>query len=75
MQDSLIAKNFVCVAVDGAAVFQGHRNDLCTKLQTSIPPYVNGIHCMAHTLNLAKYSSLSLVNINMDKVPPFQSIY
>ena len=32
---------------------QGQRNGLCTKMQASCSPYVVGIHCMAHRMNLS----------------------
>lgn len=59
MKDSLgmtsmeIAKKLVCLGADGASVMQGQRNGLCVRLQTSIAPYMLGIHCMAHRTNLA----------------------
>lgn len=43
----------MCVGADVAAVMQGHRNDLCTKLQMRIVPYMVPIHYMVHRLNLA----------------------
>ena len=53
MDDLTIAKKLVCVGADGAAVMQGQRTGLCARLQTSIAPYMLGIHCMAHRMNLA----------------------
>lgn len=53
MDELTIAKNLVCVRVDGATMMQGQRIGVCTKLQTTCAPYMLGIHCMAHTMNLA----------------------
>ena len=53
MDDLKIAKKLVCVGADGAAVMQGQRTGLCERLQTSIVPYMLGIHCMAHRMNLS----------------------
>lgn len=53
MDQLMIAKNLVCVGVDGAAVMQGQRNGLCVRLQLSTSPYMLNIHCMAHRMNLA----------------------
>ena len=53
MDDLIIAKKLVRVKVDGAAVMQGKRIGLCARLQTSIAPYILGIHYMAHRMNLA----------------------
>ena len=50
MDDLTIAKKLVCV---GAAVMQGKRTSLCARLQTSIAPYMLGIHRMTHLMNLA----------------------
>lgn len=66
MDDSMIAKNLVCVGADGASVMQGQRNDLCVRLQLSVAPYMISIHCMAHRMNLAfkivsKFPSVSNV--------------
>lgn len=48
MDDLTIAKKLVCVRADGAIVMQGQRIGLCERLQTSITPYMLGIHYMAH---------------------------
>ena len=48
-----IAKNFVCVGVDGASVMQGHKGGLCKKIKNDLAPYAIPIHCMAHRMNLA----------------------
>ena len=53
MDDLIIAKKLVCVGADGAAIMQGERTSLCARLQTSIAPYMLGIHYMAHWMNLA----------------------
>lgn len=53
MDHSMIAKKLVCVGADGASVMQGQRNGLCARLQLSASPYMIGIHCMAHRMNLA----------------------
>lgn len=54
MDDFTITKKLVCVGEDGAAMMQGHRNNLCEKLQMSIAPYMVLIHWMAHRLNLPR---------------------
>ena len=48
MDDLTIAKKLVCVRADGTTVMQGKRTSLCARLQTSIAPYMLGIHCMTH---------------------------
>lgn len=53
MDNLTIAKKLVCVGADGATVMQGQRTSLCIRLQTSIAPYMVGIHYMAHRMNLA----------------------
>ena len=53
MDGLMITKKLVCVGADGAAVMQGQRNGLCVRLQLSAAPYMLGIHCMAHRMNLA----------------------
>ena len=64
MDHSIIAKNLVCVGVDGASVMQGQRNDIYARLQISASPYMPSIHCMAHMMNLAFkiVSNFSLVS-------------
>lgn len=32
---------------------EGNCNGLCVRLQTSIAPYMIGIHCLTHRINLA----------------------
>lgn len=49
----MIAQKLVCVGADGASVMQGHKNGLVTRLKEFLAPYVVGIHCMAHKMNLA----------------------
>jgi len=53
MTSMVIAKKLVCLGADGASIMQGQHNGLCVRLQTSIAPYMLGIHCMAHRTNLA----------------------
>lgn len=53
MDDMTTAKKMACVGVDGASIMQGHRNGLCTKIETYFAPYITAIHCMAHRINLA----------------------
>lgn len=53
MDELTIVKKLVCVGTDGVAVMQGQRTGVCTKLQTTCAPYMLGIHCMAHIMNLA----------------------
>lgn len=48
MDELIIDKKLVCVGVDGAVVMQGKMTGLCARLQTSIAPYMLGIHYMAH---------------------------
>ena len=66
MDHLMIAKNLVCVGVDGASVMKGQRNGICFRLKLSTLPYMLNIHCMAYRMNLefkivSKFLSVSKV--------------
>ena len=48
-----IAKNLVCVGVDGALVMQGQKASLCQRIKNDLAPYAIPIQCIAHQMNLA----------------------
>lgn len=68
MNDITVAKKMVCVGADGASVMQGHRNNICTKIETSFAQYITVIHYIAHIMNLgfgivSKYASVKKIEI------------
>ena len=53
IDEMMTTQKFECVGVGGALVMQGHKNSLFTKLKDFASPYIVGIHCMSHIMNLA----------------------
>jgi hypothetical protein len=48
-----ICQKFISIGTDGASVFQGARAGVVRQLQDDHAPFVQGIHCLAHRVNLA----------------------
>jgi hypothetical protein len=42
----------MCLGANGASTFQGIRFGVTTLMETKQTPYLIGIHCMAHRMNL-----------------------
>ena len=48
MDNMEIAKNLVCVRLDGALVMQGHKGDIFKNVKNNLAPYASPIECMSH---------------------------
>jgi hypothetical protein len=48
-----ICAKLLCFSADGASVFQGTRNGVTSQLTRKFAPFLLGIHCCGHRLNLA----------------------
>jgi hypothetical protein len=48
-----VAEKLICFGADGAVVFQGARSGVTSQLIKKHAPYLMGVHCMSHRMNLA----------------------
>jgi hypothetical protein len=55
-----VASKLLCFGADGVATFQGTRNGVSKQIKQSYAPFMIGIHCFAHRLQLCA-KSLSLL--------------
>jgi hypothetical protein len=51
-----IRAKLLCFGADGASVFQGTRNGVTSQLTREFAPFLLGIHCCGHRLNLVVQS-------------------
>jgi hypothetical protein len=50
----------LCFGADGASTFQGHKTGVVKQISEKYAPFVLGVHCCAHKLNLCAKSLSSL---------------
>jgi hypothetical protein len=55
-----IASKLLCFGADGVATFQGTRNGVTKQIKQNHAPFMIGIHCFAHRLQLCAKSLSSL---------------
>ncbi|XP_062260281.1 E3 SUMO-protein ligase KIAA1586-like [Platichthys flesus] len=61
IEAEFLKRNFISIATDGAAVLTGRHTGLIQKLQQDFPK-LQGVHCLAHRLELAVTDSLKVVS-------------
>jgi hypothetical protein len=63
-QEEDLTTKMVCFGVDGVITFQGLRSRIIVQIQQQYAPFVIGVHCMAHQINLAvqTFSHLPLIS-------------
>lgn len=55
VEEDALASKLMCFAADGVSVFQGYRTRVTTQLVQNFAPFMIGVHCFAHRLNLAAH--------------------
>jgi hypothetical protein len=55
-----LAGKLLCFGADGASAFQGHKNGVVKQMREKYAPFVLGVHCCAHKLNLCAKSLSNL---------------
>jgi hypothetical protein len=55
-----IASKLICFGADGASAFQGSKNGIVKQIKDKHAPFVVGVHCCTHKLNLCARSLSSL---------------
>jgi hypothetical protein len=48
-----IASKLVCFGADGVSTFQGYKSGVTTQIREKYAPFILGIHCFSHKMNLA----------------------
>jgi hypothetical protein len=56
-----IAKKLLCFGADGVTVFQGLKVGVTKQLQTKYAPFMTGMHCFVHRVNLAAKTLLAIM--------------